>query len=252
VASLQHEELVELLRSDPLLSVELLQRSGALVLPSFTRAEVRPGELRELLPTERRVDVVVLLTNDDPVYVLLVEVQTSIDPRKRQTWPYYLAALHADHRCPVALLVCSPEADVRAWASTPIAIGHPGWVLEPVVVGPAEVPRVEDEDEARRAPYRAVLSALMHAGEAGAERVVLAAYHGVETLVEDERDMWRELMALALQSNEVARRALEAMMDIADHLADRAQALHHAVVPVEHLPNGWQVRVRRLHGDRAV
>ena len=96
MASLRHEELVELFRADALLAVELLQRSGALQLPPFTRAEVKPGELRELLPTERRVDVVVLLSNEAPVYVLLVEVQTSIDPRKRQTWPYYLTALHAE------------------------------------------------------------------------------------------------------------------------------------------------------------
>jgi hypothetical protein len=96
---------------------------------------------------------VVLLSNDEPVYVLLVEVQTSIDPRKRQTWPYYLEALHAEHRCPVALIVCSPEAEVRAWASAPIALGHPGFALKPVVVGPAKVPRVEEEAEARKAPY---------------------------------------------------------------------------------------------------
>ncbi|MCU0659971.1 MAG: hypothetical protein MUF64_33295 [Polyangiaceae bacterium] len=38
MASLQHEELVELFRADALLAVELLQRSGALILPSFTRA----------------------------------------------------------------------------------------------------------------------------------------------------------------------------------------------------------------------
>ncbi|MCU0659636.1 MAG: hypothetical protein MUF64_31535 [Polyangiaceae bacterium] len=44
MASLQHEELVELFRADALLAVELLQRSGALTLPSFTRAEVRCGE----------------------------------------------------------------------------------------------------------------------------------------------------------------------------------------------------------------
>jgi hypothetical protein len=213
--SLFHEELVELFRADPRLAVEVVGNTGAVSLPPFTAIEVRPGELRELLPTERRVDVVILLLDSVPVCVLLVEVQTSIDPGKKRTWPYYLTALRAEYECAVILVVVSPVAEVRAWASEPIATGHPGFTLKPVVVGPGEVPRVESEAEAKEAPHRAVLSALMHMQEEGAEKVVLAAYVGVEALPdEEERDMWRELVAQALQSNEVAKRALEAMMNV--------------------------------------
>jgi hypothetical protein len=215
MASLTHEELVELLRADPRIAVELVRNSGRVALPFFSSLELRPGELRELLPTERRVDVVILLLDGVPVCVLLVEVQTSIDPGKKRTWPYYLTALRAEYECPVILVVLSPHADVRAWASEPISTGHPGFELKPVVVGPGEVPRVENEAEARQAPYRAVLSALMHVQEEGAEKVALAAFVGVEELEQaEERDMWRELVAQALQSNEVARKALEAMMNV--------------------------------------
>jgi flagellar biosynthesis/type III secretory pathway protein FliH len=60
-----------------------------------------------------------------------------------------------------------------------------------------------------------VLSALLHAQEEGAEKVALAAFVGVEELEQaEERDMWRELVAQALQSNEVAKKALEAMMNV--------------------------------------
>jgi hypothetical protein len=215
--SLGHEEIVELFRLDPRLAIELLQRSGALTLPPFASLEVKPGELRELLPTERRVDVVVLLSADElPVFVLLVEVQTSRDDRKRMTWPYYLAAVRAEYRCPVALLVYAVGDEVRAWAQQPIDLGHPGWSLVPIVLGAEQVPRVEEEWEARAAPYRAILSALMHASEPGAERVVRAAFLGAEGLEPESRDMWRELVALAVSSNEVARKALEAMMAISN------------------------------------
>ena len=213
--SLGHEEIVELFRLDPRLAVELLERSGALALPPFASLEVRPGELRELLPTERRVDVVVLLSTDElPVFALLVEVQTSRDDRKRRTWPYYLAALGADYNCPVALLVYAVGDEVRTWARRPIELGHPGLVLTPIVLGAHDVPRVEDEGEARAAPYRAILSALMHASEPGAERVAQAAFRGAESLEAEARDMWRELVAMAVSSNEVAKKALEAMMAI--------------------------------------
>ena len=80
--SLLHEELVELLRRDPAIAIEAIRHSGTLALPSFTSCDVRPGEIRELLPTERRVDVVVLLRDDVPVFVLLLEVQIGIDPHK--------------------------------------------------------------------------------------------------------------------------------------------------------------------------
>ena len=48
-------------------------------------------------------------------------------------------------------------------------LGHPGFELRPIVIGPGDIPRIIDAGEARRAPYRAILSALVHAKDAGAE-----------------------------------------------------------------------------------
>lgn len=61
----------------------------------------------------------------------------------------------------------------------------------------------------------------MHASEPGAERVVRAAFLGAEGLEPESRDMWRELVALAVSSNEVARKALEAMMAI-ENVAEKS------------------------------
>ena len=68
--------------------------------------------------------------------------------------------------------------------------------------------------EAEAAPYRAILSALIHASEPDVAPVMYAALHGVGALPAPQVDTWREILFVALQSNEVARRALESMMDI--------------------------------------
>ena len=214
VPSLLHEELLLLLRREPLFALTALQRPGGLELPPFTSIAVVPGEIRQLLATERRADIVVLMRDDEPVFAIVIEVQTSIDADKRWTWPLYLAALGAEHRCPVALVVFAIDPAIRRWAATPIFSGHPGHTLVPLSVGPADIPRVTDEQEARENPYRAILSALVHALEPGAEHLVLAAFRGADTLPKADADTWRELLAEAIKNNDVARRAVEALMDI--------------------------------------
>ena len=68
--------------------------------------------------------------------------------------------------------------------------------------------------EATASPYRAILSALIHANEPGIAPVMYAALQGAGALPAPQVDTWREILFVALQSNEVARRALESMMDI--------------------------------------
>lgn len=210
----RHEELLELLRQDPRIALEWLERSGLVDVPPFTSIDVKPGEVRELLPTERRADLVILLSNEKPVLVFVVEVQRRRRASKRRTWPIYLTHVGGAYRCPAVLIVVALTPRVVAWAKKPIALGHPGFELRPIVIGPADIPRVTDANEARRSPYRAILSALVHAGEAGAEHEVLAALRGAGTLPETDADAWREMLLVAVSSNEIARKALEAMMDL--------------------------------------
>jgi hypothetical protein len=71
---------------------------------------------------------------------VLVEVQLQIDRSKAFTWPLYLAAARARHKCEACLLVLTTDAQVAAWASEPILLGPGGPVFSPVVVGPGDIP----------------------------------------------------------------------------------------------------------------
>jgi hypothetical protein len=143
-------------------------------------------------------------------------VQLGIDTGKHVAWPIYLVTLRAEYDCPVALVVFAVDPAVQRWARQTIDLGHPGFRLTPLVVGPDEIPRITDPAEARAAPYRAILSALVHALEPGAEQLVVAAFEGADTLPGEDADTWRELLHHAIQNNEVARLAVEALMDIQD------------------------------------
>jgi len=74
------------------------------------------------------------------------------------------------------------------------------------------VPRVTDPEEAKAAPFRAILSALAHGGEPGGEAVAVAALAGLSPMGEDERGVWIELLWAGL--NEAARKALEKAVNV--------------------------------------
>jgi hypothetical protein len=100
------------------------------------RVEQGPADLSQVVSTEYRADRVVLLHDHSNVAVagVIVEVQLGIDRDKRGVWPVYVTALHAQYRCSVVLLVFAPDPVVARWARTPIALGHPGFDLAPLVI----------------------------------------------------------------------------------------------------------------------
>ncbi|MFL5349621.1 MAG: hypothetical protein ACJ8AT_32905 [Hyalangium sp.] len=210
MASMQHEGLLLLFRNRPTLAPELLRDALGLELPSWSEARVESAELTEVVPTEYRADLVVLLLEGQPVFAIVVEVQLSRDEDKRKTWPLYLTSLRSRVNCPTALLVVAPDEAVARWCAQPIELGHPGFVLQPLVAGPAAIPVLTDEQAARRDPELAVLSVMAHGqaevGQAIAQ-TVLAAVQGLEA------ERVRLYVDLALSSlREAARRALEALM----------------------------------------
>src|SRR5262249_56002369 len=89
-------------------------------------------------------------------------------------WPGSVANLYARLKCPVELLVGSPDPAAAAWCSTPIAVNGSGFVLTPQVFSRAEVPVVTDPELAERHTELAVLSAMAHGEPAGQEGGVAA------------------------------------------------------------------------------
>lgn len=210
MASMQHEGLLLLFRNRPALAPELLRDALGLQLPDWTEARVESAELTEVVPTEYRADLVVLLLEGKPIFAIVVEVQLSRDEDKRKTWPLYLASLRARVACPTALLVVAPDAAVARWCAQPIELGHPGFTLRPLVAGPGAIPVITNEQEARRDPELAVLSAMAH----GSEEVGMTVARTVMTALGDlDTERVRLYVDLAMSSlGEAARSALEALM----------------------------------------
>ncbi len=74
---------------------------------SLRSVPVESSELGDVVPPEYRADLVLVLEGADgrPALAIVIEVQLRGDPRKRFTWPVYVASLRARFECPVLLLV---------------------------------------------------------------------------------------------------------------------------------------------------
>ncbi|KYF63501.1 hypothetical protein BE11_39755 [Sorangium cellulosum] len=209
--SMAHEVLVDLFKNRPSLAAELLVEALGVPLPPYPGARLTSIDLTDIQPAEYRADlVVVLLDGDAPIWVLIVEVQLGIDPRKRYSWPDYTMGARAAHRCQVGLLVVAPDPGVAAWCAAPIETGIPGFVLRPPVLGREAVPVVTDPAEAARRPELAVLSALAHGSSEQGATIGAAVLPAIRELEEDRARFYGDLVLNSL--NEAARRALEVIM----------------------------------------
>jgi hypothetical protein len=212
-----HETFVELFRHRPALAAELLTEPFKLDLPRWRHARLDSGELSELSPTQRHADAVVVLSGADqpepskPAAAVVIEVQLRPDDRKRYSWPAYLTSLRARLRCPAMLLVlCADEATAR-WCATPIEVGHPDWVLQPLVLGPDQTPVVADPQVASTNPELAVLSSIAHANNPEQREPVFEALLAALRATTDEHaTLYHDLVLSALPA--AARHHLEALM----------------------------------------
>jgi hypothetical protein len=212
----QHEVLIEMFRERPALAAELLDGPLGVAVPAFQKARLSAGELTDVAPTEYRADAVVTLDGDgSPVLAVVVEVQLRIDPRKRRSWPAYVATLHARLGCPVVLLAVCPDQPVADWCAAPIVIGQPGLVLTPVVLGPEQVPVVTDLEAARRSPELAVLSVLAHSGKPDPTPIFEALLAALDVIDHDHADLYTDLVFTVLPA--AARDRLEEFMSTATH-----------------------------------
>ena len=205
--SFSHELLVELFRQRPVLAVELLRDAAGIQLDSVT-VERGSIDLSQVVPTEYRSDALAVLRDAAGVAVAVVvtEVQLGYDENKRRTWPVYIATARAGYRCPATLLVLAPDPAVARWAGQPIDMGHPGFVLQPVVIGYAQIPRVCEAESARAAPELAVLSVMAHRDLETAE----AAEAAMARLPEDKQQLYWDVIMSALP--DAIRQGLEARM----------------------------------------
>ena len=206
--SMLHEAIVTLFRNRPTLAAELLVRVGVPV-PYAGEGRVHEADLTQIVPTEYRADLVVVHGEGMDGVAVVLEVQLAPDPDKPFVWPLYQAALRARLRLPVCVLVVTVDEAVAQWAATPVLMGPPRSWFVPVVLGPAIVPWVTEE-EAARAPELAVLSTMAHGREAGGAVLALAAMGAVVRLDADRARLYHDLVMQYLGA--AVRAELEALM----------------------------------------
>ena len=183
----EHEKVRELFRNRPALAVELVRDVLGVALPSFTEVRLGQTDLTEAQPAAWHADVVVELREGERARAaVIVEIQRSIDPRKRFSWPVYVASVRAALECPVVLLVVATDRAVARWARRAIQLG-PDASVTPRVLSPEMIPAVESVEDARRDPELAVLSAVAHARTEREHAVTVAAAHGLDSVVDEER-----------------------------------------------------------------
>ena len=213
---LSHEALVHLVRAAPEVILGLLQRELGLELSAMAHPRITDAELVDLNLAEYRADAVMTIgPADAPTEAFVLEAQNDINPRKRRTWPLYVAGLRARLGCPVTLVILALDPEVAAWCAESIDLGRQRGTILPLVLGPAQIPVITDPDEARRAPELAVLSVAAHGREPGAEHIALAALTAVRGL-DSERELLYPDFILAMLG-EVARAALELLMNPATY-----------------------------------
>ncbi|MEV4367197.1 hypothetical protein AB0J71_09010 [Nonomuraea sp. NPDC049637] len=162
--TLEHEFLLELVRQRPSLVATLLTEAGVPV-PRFDEARLESPDFTACQPTEFRADAVVVLTDGKPLAGVVVEVQRRYREEKTWSWPVYLATLRARIKGPCLLLVFCPDRKEARKCARAIDMGHPGWTLHPIVIGPDQIPKVTDLLQAIAEPELATLSAIVHGNE---------------------------------------------------------------------------------------
>ena len=220
-----HEGPVELLRHNPRLAAALLADTKVLV-PAGGAAVMAAADLSSALPAELRADAVVLLTGRDAKLAVVVEVQLARRRDKHRVWPAYLALARAQHDCPTVLLVICPDPATGRWARRPIATGHPGFDLVPLVIDADSAPAPDHPGLAWAAPELAVLAALTGAADLDhddARRLVLSVI-ATAGLDEDRLETYTRLVRAAAST--AGRHALEALMTtmFKDEFIDRIKA----------------------------
>jgi hypothetical protein len=216
--SAPHEILVELFRHRPELLTAVLALVDRNLVPDVPGAVLlpAPGEIAGDHHAQYRADLVLHLmvpARARPVRAFIVEVQLAPDQDKEFTWPMYAAGLRARERCPVTLVVLTLDKGTARWAAAPrsLEIGGPA-VVAPVVIGPAQVPRITELAQARELPEMAVLSAAVHGRTPGAEHMARAAIVACAALDSRHQALYADFVVARL--NLEARRALEVMMPL--------------------------------------
>jgi hypothetical protein len=208
--TLEHNGLLEMFRENPALAPHLLDLLLHVKLPPYASVAVVEAALDQLIPVEFRADLVLELRDDLRALVLAIvlELQREKDPRKKGSWPMYVAAVHARKGCPTIVLVVTSDTSVATWAAEPIDLGLGLSIVRPLVLGPATVPEVTDPALAVQETELSILSAVAHGNGPNGLAVALAAFEALGRLDQEHAVVYFQIVYDALRGP--MQKALEA------------------------------------------
>ncbi|MEU6713198.1 hypothetical protein ABZ897_17080 [Nonomuraea sp. NPDC046802] len=193
----EHEFLLELVQHRPSLVATLLAETGVPV-PAYEEARLESCDLNDREPKEYRCDSVVTLLDSEkePLTAIILEVQREYDKNKYWSWPVYLATHRGRVKCPTVLLVFCPDSAEALKCAEAIHMGHPDWVLRPIVLGPDNVPVITDIQRAIAEPELMALSSIVHgAGDQG-RKVLDVLHESLPHLTKEQRSYASLVVAL--------------------------------------------------------
>jgi hypothetical protein len=210
--TLEHNGLVDMFRENPPLAPHLIQILFHVELPPYATVAVVEAALDQLIPVEFRADLVLELCDEKGALVLsiVLEVQRDKAPRKKYSWPVYVTVVRAQKERSAIVLVVAPDGDVATWAAEKIDLGLGRGTIEPLVLGPAIVPKVTDQAEAEKESELAILSAMAHGNGPDGLAVVLAALGTLGRLDHEHAAVYFQIVYNGLR--EPMQRALEALI----------------------------------------
>lgn len=202
----EHEYLLELVRNNPTLVTDLMTGVDVPV-PAFDEATLGTCDLTDRRPTEYRADMVVIFRlKGKPVHAIVLEVQRQPDQGKKWSWPVYISTLRAIRKCPVTLLVFCEDRTTAVECARAIDMGHPGWILKPIVVDPSKVPKVTDLQQAIDNPELTALSAIVYGRPDTPEGVeVIRTFFDAAALRPPEQASYAELVHVLLPKFDFAQ-----------------------------------------------
>jgi hypothetical protein len=182
-ASLEHQGLCKLVGERPEVVLTLIQRGLGADVPGDVELLPAPETIREIRYPEHHVDTAVVLrrtTGGELVEALVTEVQRQPDDEKHWSWPIHVAGTRARLRCPTTLVVLTGDERTARWAAEPIDLGRGQAILQPLVIGPSQIPSDLDLEDARQNPELATLAVIVHGRKPGSKRLGRCALQAVK------------------------------------------------------------------------
>jgi hypothetical protein len=224
--SITHESPIEIIRRHPPLSAELARRLAQVPIPGEDQVAVDlvANDASNVIPAQFTADMVTLVRDratGQPLLLIVIEPQGRGADEKTFSWPAYLTNLREAHRCRDAILivVCWDEAEAEKCRQA-VPLGHPGFILIPIVIGPRSAPGSEDAS-----PWLTILCAAIGAFSLDTEeacRAILDAVTGTGSNTTNRRRLATIIMATAPVA---ARLVLEALMQTTEYKSDFFDAI---------------------------